>query len=206
MKLFNRGRLGHDSIKSKRKYLTIPCLVEGLRDHNVVQITSGSVHCAVIVDSQPSTIRQSQLASFNNKEHSDVVFMVENEPIYANIELLSQQSDYFAAMFRHNMRENIERVVTIPDCSKAILLQVLRYMCMDGFSVSIDDVVELWVLADMYQMEGLKLCCLGSLERELCEENDASRILKEAEELSCPCDELKRICLEVLQRQQRRHH
>merc|ERR1719276_463760 len=192
------GKLGHGSINSE-KSLTIPCLVEGLREHNVVQITSSPYNCAVIVDSQPSTIRQSQLASFNNKEHSDVVFMVENEPIYANIELLSQQSDYFAAMFRCKMRESIERVVTIPDCSKAILLQVLRYVCMDGFSVRIDDVLDVWVLADMYQMEGLKWRCMGSLERDLCKKNDASRILKEAEELSCPIDELKRICLKVLQ-------
>ena len=54
----------------------------------------------------------------------------------------------------------------------------------------------------MYQMEGLKLCCLGSLKRDLCKKNDASRILEEAEDLSCPCDELKRICLKVLQWQQ----
>ena len=72
---------------------------------------------------------------------------------------------------------------------------------MDGFTaVSIDDVVDVWVLADMYQMEGLKWCCMGSLERDLCKKNDASRILKEAEELSCPIDELKRICLKVLHR------
>merc|ERR1719276_537136 len=199
------GRLGHCSISSKREFLTIPCLVEGLREHNVAQITSGGGHSAVIVDSQPSTIRQSQLASFNNKEHSDVVLMVENEPIYANIELLSQKSDYFAAMFRCNMRESIEKVATISDCSHATFLQVLmRYVCMDGFSVRIDDVLDVWVLADMYQMEGLKWCCMGSLERDLCEKNDASRILEEAEELSCPFDELKRICLKVLQWQQYR--
>jgi len=71
-----------------------------LRDDNVVQITSGDYHCVTIVDSKPSTIRQSQQASFNSKEHSDVVFMVENEPIYANSDVLSQKSDYFAAMFR----------------------------------------------------------------------------------------------------------
>ena len=99
------------------------------------------------------------------------------------------------------MRESIERVVTVPDCSKVLFLQVLRYFCMDGFSVSIDDMVELWVLADMYQLEGLKLCCLGSLERDVCKEKDVSRILEEADELSCPCDELKRICLMVLERQ-----
>ena len=68
------GEVGHGNIKLKRKYLTIPCLVEGLREHNVVQIASGNRHCAVIVDSKPSTIRQSQQASFNNKEQSDVVY------------------------------------------------------------------------------------------------------------------------------------
>ena len=66
----------------------------------------------------------------------------------------------------------------------------------DGFTISVDDVVELWVLADRYQLERLKFCCLGSLERF--EENNAVRTLKESEELSCPCDELKKVCLQTL--------
>ena len=69
---------------------------------------------------------------------------------------------------------------------------------MDGFSVSVDDVVDVWVLADMYQLEGLKLCCLSSFEMDWCEVNEVSRILEEAEGLSCPCDELKRMCSEIL--------
>ena len=129
------GQLGHGN-KSKRKCLAIPCLLERLREHNVIQIASAGGHCAVIVNSKPSTIRQSQQASFNNKEDSNVVFILENEPIYTNIEVLSQKSDYFEAMFRCNMRESIERVVTVPD-SKAVFLQVLmRYVFMDGFSVN----------------------------------------------------------------------
>ena len=69
---------------------------------------------------------------------------------------------------------------------------------MDGFTVSIDDVVELWVLADMYQIEGLKYCCMGVVERCLSDEN-VSEILEEVEDLSCPCDELKRICHEYME-------
>jgi hypothetical protein len=117
--------------------------------------------------------------------------MVENEPLYANVDVLTQKSDYFAAMFRSNMRESIERVVQVPNCSKASFLLVLEYLCLDGFTVSLDDVVELWGIADMYQMEGLKYCCMGALERGLSDEN-VSEILEEVEELSCPCDELKR--------------
>ena len=75
-------------------------------------------------------------------------------------------------MFRCNVSESIEREVAIPDCSSAAFLQVLRSLYMDGFSVSIDDVVDVWVLArDIYQLEGLKkFSCLGSMERYLCEE------------------------------------
>ena len=117
-------------------FFSIPCLVEGLREHNVVRITTYYRHIAVLVDPSPSTIRQSQQASFNNKEHYDVVIMVENEALYANVNVLSQKSDYFAAMFRSNMRESIERVVVVPDCSKASFLRVLEYLCLDSVSIS----------------------------------------------------------------------
>ena len=42
------------------------------------------------------------------------------------------------------MRESIERVIKVPDCSKASFLRVLEYLYLDHFSVSIDHVVELW--------------------------------------------------------------
>jgi hypothetical protein len=63
--------------------------------------------------------------------------------------------------------------------------------------MSLDDAVELWVLADMYQMEGLKYSCMGALERGLSAEN-VFEILEKVGDLSCPCDELKRVCLEFL--------
>ena len=119
--------------------------------------------------------------------------MVDNEPIYVNTDILSEKSDYFAAMFRSNMRESIERVVKVTNCSKASFLKVLQYLCLDDYIVSIDDAVELWELADFYQLEGLKYSCMGALERGLDEDN-VSRILEEAEDLSCPYDGLKRIC------------
>ena len=174
---------------------SVPYLVERLREHNVVQIASRSIHCAVLViDPNPSTIRQAQRESFNNQLHSDVVFMVENEPIYANVDILSEKSDYFAAMFRCNMRESLERVVQVPNCSKAAFQRVLVYLYMDAsYIMGIEDVVEVWGLADMYQLEGLKWTCMGSLERGLCDES-ILRILQEIEDMDCACDGLKGIC------------
>ena len=186
------GQLGHG--KSKVKYISRPCLIEGFREQNVLQITSTEECCAVLVDPSPSPIRQSQQASFNKKELSDVVIMVENEPLYANAALLSRKSDYFEAMFRCNMRESIERVVEVPNCSKAVFLQVLEYFYLDGSTLKLQNLVELWQMADIYLLKGLKFSILGALERGLSEEN-VSQILKEAEGLNCECDELKRLCL-----------
>ena len=67
--------------------------------------------------------------------------------IYANIEVLSEKSDYFAAIFRFKVRESIERIVRRPDCSKAAFLKsLLGSLHMDGFSTSTDDKMELWIL------------------------------------------------------------
>ena len=185
------GLLGRG--KSNLRDLSIPCLVEGLRQHNIVQIITTYEQCAVIVDPIPSPIRQSQQASFNNKVNADVVFMVENEPLYANVEVLSQKSDYFAAMFRCNMKESIERIVEIPNCSKIAFLELLKYLILDDFVASLKDVLVLWYLADMYQLDGLKYSCMGALDRCLCKEN-ALQIYLETDKLICPCDELKRMC------------
>ena len=72
--------------------------------------------------------------------------MVNNQPLYAKIDHLSQKNDYFATMFR----ESIDRVANISNSSKITFLHVLEYLHLDGFTVSKDDVVELWGLTDMY--------------------------------------------------------
>ena len=65
---------------------------------------------------------------------------------------------------------------------------------MDGFSsIGIDDLVEVWVLVDMYHLEGLKLSCVGLLEMHL-SENNVGKILEDVEKLNFPCDGLRSIC------------
>ena len=88
------GRLGYnfdptDDLIDKETgswYVHIPRLAERL-------------YCTVLTDPFPSSIRRSQLLHFNNKEHSDVTFIVEDQPLYANIEILSRKSEYFEAPF-----------------------------------------------------------------------------------------------------------
>ena len=161
--VYTWGKLSlSDPTNSKNRM--VPCVVEGLLEHNVVQISCYYYyHCAVLVDPSPSAIRQDQLSCFNNMNNSDVTFMVggnTSEPIYAKVDVLSKKSEYFEAMFRSNMRESIERVVVVPDTSRGAFVKMLEYLCLDGFVVD-DEVKEVWrellKLADMYMLEGLQL-------------------------------------------------
>ena len=85
--------------------------------------------------------------------------MVENTPIYSNIDILSRKSQYFEAMFRSNMRERIEEIVTVPNVTAATFLRLLEYICLDG-EIGLDNLddssrEELYTAADMYMLDGL---------------------------------------------------
>ena len=42
----------------------------------------------------------------NNSTFSDIVFLVENKPIYAHKAILSAQCEHFRAMFNNGMKES----------------------------------------------------------------------------------------------------
>ena len=137
-----------------------PRLVEELREDNVVQISCSSMHYAVLVDPSPCPIREAQKAQFNNKDHSDVTFMVDNQPIYGSIDTLSSKCKYFEGMFRSKMKESIEGVVVVSDVSAVAFLKLLEYLCLDDFLLDDMDASskeDLCKLADMYMLDGLRL-------------------------------------------------
>ena len=116
--------------------------------------------------------------------------MVENnEPLFSTIDILTKKSEcrFTAIMFPCKINESIERVVEVPDWSKGAFWQLLEYFYMDGFTVSLDHyIVELLCqLADLYQLEGLKHCYMGSLETGLSGEN-LSQMLEDAESMIFP--------------------
>ena len=92
-----------------------------------------------------------------------MIFRIENLPICACKEVLSKKSEYFEAIFRSKMKESIEGVVELPESvSRAAFLTMLEYMCLDDFVWEDMDYTvrrEMNELADMYFLEGLKLCC-----------------------------------------------
>ena len=93
-------------------------------------------------------------------------FMVgENDvmPIYASRSFLSRKSQYFEAMVRSGMRDSMQGVVVmLPEgVSRAAILKLLLYLCLDDFVLDDLDVSrEYVVLATcICMLEGLRLLC-----------------------------------------------
>jgi RCC1 and BTB domain-containing protein len=109
----DHGKLGHGSGRK----VSVPQLVEKLKDYRVVRVASYNEHTATLVEpftgdqqnglagavnSVPVTATfTSQIrALVNNDEFSDVTFIVDNEPIHAHRAILAQRCEHFRAMFR----------------------------------------------------------------------------------------------------------
>ena len=103
--------------------------------------------------------------------------MVEGKPIYAKKDILVARSEYFRAMFSSNMRESRDGEIEITCCSRATFVVLLEYLYTDVLTLTDkselfeDDcsaLLELYVMADMYQMDGMMILCETALESHLC--------------------------------------
>ena len=183
-----------------------PSLVHELKDYNVLDVftsdaswSSSKATFAVVTDSAPSVTRAKLdvRALLNNEQHSDVVFMVENQPIHAKAGILVARSEYFQAMFECNMRESIERMVKVPNSSRRLFFIMLEYLHTDVYSLDgileVEDLMDLYEMAHMYQLEGLMSLCMLILEKHLngvnVHEPAVVSILHKVDEHQIDCDE-----------------
>ena len=179
------GRLGHESDKDQ----TIPCIVQGLDGKTVVQISSNYVHSVALVDcKRQESYAKKMKAMVNNKSCSDVVFSLKNgDRVHGIKGLLIGQSEYFRAMFRSNIRESREK--------KKIFLLFLEFLYTGGLNVEFDEALELYVLADRYEENGLSRQCRKVIERGRTNENAVSVLVK-VDELCL--DALKDSCISYI--------
>ena len=164
--------------------MSSPQLVEKLHDKQVVKIASYNEHTAVLVEpydvcgnfvvpfaSNSSSVTSSYVHELkeliNNEEFSDVTFIVEGRPIYAHRAILAQRSAHFAAMFRSGMRESTEREVQMHSVSYAAFLLLMEYIYIDSVRVDAQYAIELFVVADLYQLDRLKETCNAVAKRNL---------------------------------------
>ena len=174
----------------------MPCEISQLKDYRVVRVASYNEHTAALVepfdnshaggDSVPvsNTFRQQMRSIVNEDEFADVTFLIEGESVYAHRAILAQRCDFFASMFRSGMRESTERTITIPNVRKHIFVLLLEYLYTDTIQVPVAQSVELYIVADLYDLERLREICMQSLRRNLSAET-AGPLLQTAADHHC---------------------
>ena len=199
----DHGKLG---VGSSRR-VSVPQQIEKLSKYRVKMVRSYNEHTTVLVEpfdrsglaggvnAVPVTTAYSlQLcAMVNDEEFSDVSFTVEDQPIYAHRALLAQRCEHFAAMFRSGMRESAEKaVIPIPNMSRRVFMLLLEYIYTDSVKIEVDQAIDLFVAADLYQLERLREMCCTVVRRNLNAENSGP-LLQSATESHCHT--LKEVCM-----------
>lgn len=120
----------------------------------------------------------------NDDEFSDVTFIIENQQVFAHRAILAARCEPFAAMLRSGMRESVEGVIPIPNVRRDVFLLLLEYIYCDTVKVPVEKAIELYICADLYDMERLREICCNVVKRNLSAEN-AGPLLQVATEHHC---------------------
>jgi len=200
----DHGKLGHGSSRK----ISLPTLVERLREYRVVDVASYNEHTAALVEPAgdllfgprvngmvPVTKRYIDVFKgiVNEDEFADIQFHCNGGIVHAHRAILVARCPHFAAMFRSGMRESTECTVHIPDTSKDVFLLFLEYLYTDTVSVAPNRAIELFVAADLYGVDRLRSICAAVVRRAL-GPNNAAEMLRCADEARC--EALKNMCIE----------
>lgn len=103
---------------------------------------------------------------------SDVILKTNDNEFRAHRLILSARSPVFSAMFRHNMTENNTGEVDVSDCSTSGLNVFLQYLYTGvADTLSPANVVDLYYIADKYQVDDLKRDCVQYMKMSLSMDN-----------------------------------
>eukprot|EP00903_Cladosiphon_okamuranus_P012455 g11664.t1 len=109
----------------------------------------------------PPTLQEDMRKLVNNRELSDVTFIVDGFPVYASRVHLALRSEHFRAMLYGGMRESEKGAeIEIKDVSHAVFLKLLEYLYTDTLSdVTPNQAVHLLVASEQYLLVRLKTLC-----------------------------------------------
>jgi len=204
----DHGKLGHGSGKK----VSTPQMVEKLKDIRVVKIASYNEHTAALIEplddsgnfcssfgtnSVPvsSAYVQHMKEMVNDPQFSDVTFIVDDREIYAHRSILASRCEHFDAMFRSGMRESHESRIPLPNVSYDVFLLILEYLYTDSVKIDIQHAVELYIVAEFYQIDRLKEMSTLVVKRNLNGDN-AADLLQAAHENHCL--HIKDLCMEFI--------
>ncbi|CAB4392526.1 POZ domain-containing protein [Rhizophagus irregularis] len=127
-------------------------------------------------------------------ENSDVLFNVKDGVVYASKSILSERSEYFSGFFKGRWAEiskhNVELgstdttiehiIIDVPDISKVVFLEMLRYIYTDEVRFNLVPSVEIFRVADKYLLTKLRQKARVEIFKRLTNKNAMSVLFNEA--------------------------
>jgi len=122
----------------------------------------------------PSTFPHDFMKLYNNKEFSDVTFLVEGRSICAHKIILAARSEHFKAMFFNGLRESRESEVNLPDVQYTTFMDCLKYIYTEDLNIqSADHAIDLLPPTNYFKLDRLKAVCEDIISRNIDIENAA---------------------------------
>jgi hypothetical protein len=105
----------------------------------------------------------------NNPEFCDVVFILEDKPLYAHRALLASRCTKFQQMF-NNMKD-AKPEIPIPNIRFAVFLGMMQFLYTDECIISLELCLELLGSASQFSLDLLKSLCERILEQSISVDN-----------------------------------
>lgn len=102
---------------------------------------------------------------------SDIKIQCQGEVFDAHKCILALKSPVFKTMLEIEMKEKLDNVITITDCSAEIFRQILVFMYTGKIEIKQSNVKEIFSIAEQYDIEKLKILCGEYLWPEVSMEN-----------------------------------
>lgn len=126
----------------------------------------------IFYDERNSNLVTSLRKAFNDPEASNIVFEVQEKPIYVHKTVLKIRCQHLSTMFQDFWVESKQSVIKEDEFSHNVYKSFLNYLYTDKIDlISCSEIVELLRLADMYNMIRLKNDCSRILIKCLTIEN-----------------------------------
>jgi len=157
----------------------------------------------------PSNLVDDLRKLINNPAFSDVTFLVEGQPVYANRAHLAARSEHFRALFYGGMRESsADEQIVLPDISHPVFLLLLEYVYTDQVGacpalttrthlgdINSDLAVQLLIAAERFLLDRLKALCEDIIRKSISIDNVVQIMMTSQAHRA---DGLKDICMDFI--------
>merc|ERR1712232_1011789 len=146
----------------------------------------------------PSNLVDDLRKLINNPTFSDVVLLVEGQPVYATRAHLAARSEHFRALFYGGMREanDMKEQIVLPDVAYPVFMLLMEYIYTDEVGdVPADLATHLLVAAERFLLDRLKALCEDIIRKSISIDNVVQIMLTAKAHRA---DGLKDLCMDFV--------